>query len=143
MLPADSLSIIATLWGFVKGFGGNISNFAQGNGAQKGSGEKFLRCVLLAQDDTRDGLPHRPSTRHNVSFSASRKFHLCLGFSSPRKGEWPLRGPRFWSCPHNDGEAFGGSKPPPYEGLWGSGLPRQCAHWLAMTCVIGQRNDTE
>ena len=29
MLPADSLCIIAMLLGFVKGFGGNISNFAR------------------------------------------------------------------------------------------------------------------
>ena len=37
----------------------------------------------------------RRSTSHNVTFSASGKFHLCLGFSSPHKGRSPLRGPHF------------------------------------------------
>ena len=39
-----------------------------------GSGQVRVRCHSLRQ-----------STSHNVTFSASGKFHLCLGFSSPRK----------------------------------------------------------
>ena len=30
-----------------------------------------------------------------LHFPQSGKFHLCLGFSSPHKGQLPLRGPRF------------------------------------------------
>ena len=36
----------------------------------------------------------RRSTRHTATFSASGKYRLCLGFSSPHKGHSPLRGPR-------------------------------------------------
>ena len=39
-----------------------------------GSGQVRVRCHSLRQ-----------STSHNVTFSASGKFHLCLGFSSPHK----------------------------------------------------------
>ena len=37
----------------------------------------------------------RPRKSYNVPFSASRKFHLYLCFSSPRKGHSPLRGPHY------------------------------------------------
>ena len=40
------------------------------------------------------GLPRRRSTRYNAAFSASRKFHLYLGFSSPHKDHSSLWGPR-------------------------------------------------
>ena len=39
-----------------------------------GGGQSRGRCHSLRQ-----------STSHNVTFSASGKFHLCLGFSSPHK----------------------------------------------------------
>ena len=49
----------------------------------------------------------RQSTRYNVTFSASGKFQLYLGFSSPHKGRSPLRGPYFDS-------ATGGGRVAPY-----------------------------
>ena len=69
---------------------------------------KFLRDVLSFTDEEINimlnksfGFKHcialhfeiatpRRSTSHNISFSASGKFHLCLGFFSPHKGHSPL-----------------------------------------------------
>ena len=55
------------------------------------------RCHFARQNDREGQAPplHRRSTRHTATFSASGKYRLCLGFSSPHKGHSPLRGPHF------------------------------------------------
>ena len=94
-----------------------------GNGLQKDSIYPFPR------------LPHRRSTRHIVSFSASRKFCLCLDFSSSPQKPFAFAGTPICATPRNDifKRSFRGSEATVGIPILRGRLPRQFANWLAMT----------
>ena len=84
---------------FYRGCGGSPLSLCrwQRQLPSRGACRRLRRCCFAPQNNREGQAPplHRRSTRHTATFSASGKYRLCLGFSSPHKGHSPLRGPHF------------------------------------------------
>ena len=87
---------------FIPGKAGNVNESPAGHPGFAGNANLLLGypggrlAVGAAALPTDPCHSLRQSTRYNVTFSASRKFLLYLGFSSPHKGSLPLWRPRLF-----------------------------------------------